>query len=207
MATDIKIYDKEVTIKAIKPNPKNPRVIRNHKFEKLVQSIKDFPEMLTLREIVVDENMVILGGNMRYKACVEAGIKKLIVKVIEGLTEEQKDEFIIKDNANYGQWNWDILANKFDEGLLQHWGLNVWQPDQISTWDGDNDDDGSCDDEVVDTDEVPVSGSEPKTKPQVIQIDFMIGDYDEAYGLATYLRSKGVDLGKLLIQSMKEYAS
>lgn len=205
MATGVKIYDKEVSIKAIKPNPKNPRIIRNHKFEQLVQSIKDFPDMLELREIVVDENMVILGGNMRYKACVEAGIKKLTVKVIEGLTEEKKDEFIIKDNANYGQWNWDILANRFDEGLLQHWGLNVWQPDQHSTW-GDTEDD-DCDNDEIDNTHVPLSSEAPVGKLPVIQIDFMIGDYDEAFGLATYLRSKGVDLGRLLIQSMKEYAN
>ena len=205
MASDLKIYEKEVSVKAIKPNPKNPRVIRNHKFEKLVQSIKDFPDMLNLREIVVDENMVILGGNMRFKACVEAGLKKLVVKVIEGLSEEKKDEFIIKDNANYGQWNWDILANKFDEGLLQHWGLNVWQPDQHTTW-ADTEEDESCDDEVIETD-APLSSEPSVNKPQVIQIEFMIGDYDEAYGLATFLRSKGVDLGKVLIQSMKEYAN
>ena len=88
---------------------------------------------------------------------------------------------------------------------MQHWGLNVWQPDQHTTW-ADNEEDESCDDEVIDTDE-PLSSEPTINKPQVIQIEFMIGDYDEAYGLATFLRSKGVDLGRVLIQSMKEYAN
>lgn len=206
---EIKIYDKKVKIGAIKPNPKNPRVIRGHKFDALVQSIKDFPDMLGLREIVVDEAMMILGGNMRYKACVEAGLKTLKVVVMEGLNDEQKNEFVIKDNANYGQWNWETLANKFDEGLLKRWGMNVWQPDDHLNWSDDEDDplDVDCDNDDLGGEQVGSSSDSEVVKNSVIQIEFAIGDYDEAYGLATFLRSKGVDLGKLLIQSMEEYAS
>lgn len=212
MASDVKIYEKKVSIKELKPNPKNPRTIRGHKFDALVKSIKEFPDMLGLREIVVDESLMILGGNMRFKACKEAGVKSLNVVVIEGLSDEQKDEFVIKDNANYGQWNWEVLANKFDEGLLKNWGMNVWQPDDHLNWEGDDEDDEYSEDSCNDSDEtegeqVRTTSDSVVVKDGVIQIEFAIGDYDEAYGLVTFLRSKGVNLGELLIQSMREYAN
>lgn len=119
---------KKLKINKIKPNPNNPRLIKDHKFKQLVKSIKEFPEMLQIREIVVDEDMIILGGNMRYKACVEAGLKEVDVVIMEGLTPKQKEEFVIKDNANYGIWDWEMLANNFDSAALNDWGLNVWQP-------------------------------------------------------------------------------
>ena len=112
-------------INKLKPNKTNPRVIKSPKFKKLVQSIKEFPEMLDLRPIVVDENMTILGGNMRYKACLEAGIKDVPVKIAEGLSEEQKQEFIIKDNVGFGEWDWDVLANEWDVKSLSDWGLDI----------------------------------------------------------------------------------
>ncbi len=114
-------------IKDIKPNKSNPRVIRGNKFDKLVKSIKQFPQMLELRPIVVDEDMVILGGNMRYKACVEAGLKEVPIKIAKGLSEEQKKEFIIKDNVGFGEWDWDVLANEWDSQQIEEWGLDVWQ--------------------------------------------------------------------------------
>ena len=116
----------EIDIKKIVPNSSNPRAIKDTKFKQLVQSIKDFPEMLELRPIVVDENMVILGGNMRHKACIEAGLTKVHIKTAVGLTEEQKQEFIVKDNVGFGQWEWDILANEWDSQQLEDWGLDVW---------------------------------------------------------------------------------
>ncbi len=116
-------------IKDIKPNKSNPRVIRGNKFDKLVKSIKQFPQMLELRPIVVDEDMVILGGNMRYKACVEAGLKEVPIKIAKGLSEEQKKEFIIKDNVGFGEWDWDILANEWDSQQIEEWGLDVWVQD------------------------------------------------------------------------------
>ena len=115
----------EVNIKLIIPNPSNPRIIKDTKFTKLVKSIKDFPEMLALRPIVVDEYMIVLGGNMRLKACIEAGLKRVPVIKASMLTADQQKEFIIKDNVGYGEWDWDILANQWDEHLLNDWGLDV----------------------------------------------------------------------------------
>ena len=116
---------KLVNIKEVKVNPKNPRLIKDEKFKKLVKSIQEFPQMLELRPIVVDENNIILGGNMRYKACIEAGLKEIYILKAEDLTEQQKDEFIVKDNVGFGEWDWDILANEWDTEKLQDWGLDL----------------------------------------------------------------------------------
>jgi len=115
----------KVKINSIKTNPKNPRLIKDDKFKKLVNSIKEFPQMLELRPIVVDENNIILGGNMRHKACIEAGLKEVYIVQAKDLTEEQKDEFIVKDNVGFGEWDWDILANEWDTEKLQDWGLSL----------------------------------------------------------------------------------
>ena len=112
-----------VKISKIKPNENNPRLIKDDKFKKLVKSIKTFPEMLELRPIVVNDDMVVLGGNMRLKACKEAGLKEVPIIKAENLTEEQQKEFIIKDNVGFGEWEWDILANEWDADLLEEWGL------------------------------------------------------------------------------------
>jgi hypothetical protein len=112
-------------INLIKPNPNNPRIIKDDKFKKLVQSIKDFPQMLELRPIVIDENNIVLGGNMRLKACQELGLKDVPTIYAKDLTEDQKKEFIIKDNVGFGEWNWDDLANDWDEELLVEWGLDI----------------------------------------------------------------------------------
>ena len=116
---------KTVPINSIKTNPNNPRVIRDDKFKKLVASINEFPEMLVLRPIVVNEDMVVLGGNMRLKACTAAGLKEVpIIKAID-LTEDQQKQFIIKDNVGFGEWDWDALANEWDEMDLKSWGLDI----------------------------------------------------------------------------------
>jgi len=106
-------------------NKENPRYIKDYRFNQLVQSIKDFPEMLELRPIVIDEDNVILGGNMRTRACIKAGLDEIPVKVAEGLSEEQKREFIIKDNASFGEWEWDTLANDWDSKELGQWGVDI----------------------------------------------------------------------------------
>jgi ParB-like chromosome segregation protein Spo0J len=111
-------------INLIKPNPSNPRVIRDSKFKQLVRSIQEFPEMLQFRPIIVNEDMVTLGGNMRLKACIEAGLTDVPVIVAKGLSEEKQNEFIIKDNLGFGEWDWDSLANEWDEFSLKHWGLD-----------------------------------------------------------------------------------
>ena len=114
-----------MNINEIKPNPSNPRIIKDDKFKKLVKSIQDFPQMLELRPIVIDENNVVLGGNMRLKACIEAGLKDVPVKQAKDLTQQQKNEFIIKDNVGFGEWDWDDLANNWDIEQLTDWGLDI----------------------------------------------------------------------------------
>jgi ParB-like chromosome segregation protein Spo0J len=115
----------KVSIKDIKPNPNNPRLVKDDKFKKLVQSIKDFPQMLDIRPIVVNKDMIVLGGNMRLKACKEAGLKDIPIIKAEDLTEEQQREFIIKDNVGYGEWDWELIANEWDAQKLNEWGLDI----------------------------------------------------------------------------------
>ena len=115
---------KQLKISQLKENTSNPRLIKGDKFKKLVKSIQEFPEMLELRPIVVDENMIVLGGNMRLKACKEAGLKEVWIEIAENLTEAQKKEFIIKDNVGFGEWEWDMLANEWDAMELTDWGLD-----------------------------------------------------------------------------------
>jgi DNA modification methylase len=115
----------KANIADVKINPNNPRLIKDDKFKKLVQSIKDFPEMLEIRPIVVNSDMVVLGGNMRLKACQEAGIKEVPIIIADNLTEEQQREFLIKDNVSGGEWDWDMLANEWDAEELTDWGLDV----------------------------------------------------------------------------------
>ena len=113
-----------VKLSEVIPNPNNPRQIKDEKFKKLVESIKNFPEMLSLRPIVVNDNMVVLGGNMRLKACKEAGLKEVPIIKASELTDEQQKEFIIKDNVGFGEWDWDQLANEWDVEQLTDWGLD-----------------------------------------------------------------------------------
>jgi hypothetical protein len=115
----------EINIKLLIPHPNNPRFIRDDKFRKLVKSIKEFPEMLNLRPIIVDDNCVVLGGNMRLRACKEAGIERVPVIKAGHLTAHQQTEFIIKDNVGFGEWDYDILANCFDENDLIDWGIDL----------------------------------------------------------------------------------
>jgi hypothetical protein len=122
----------KVKISVLNQNANNPRLIKDHKFNKLVTSIKEFPQMLKIRPIVVDENNVVLGGNMRLRACKEAGLNEVWIEKIETFTEEQKKEFIVKDNVGFGDWDWDILANKWDNIKLGEWGMDVWQPNDIN---------------------------------------------------------------------------
>jgi len=114
-----------INIQEVKPNENNPRFIKDYKFKKLVKSIKEFPEMLKLRPIVVNSDMVVLGGNMRLKACKEAGLKEVWILVADSLTKEQEREFIVKDNVGFGEWDWDALANDWNGQQVEDWGLTV----------------------------------------------------------------------------------
>lgn len=121
-----------VKIKEVKPNPNNPRLIKDDKFKKLVKSIKEFPEMLKLRPIVVNDDMVVLGGNMRLKACKEAGLKEVPILKASNFTEKQQREFIVKDNVGFGEWDWDLIANEWEAEEVEDWGLDVWQGSDIN---------------------------------------------------------------------------
>lgn len=115
----------KVKISQVKRNPENPRLIKDNKFHKLVKSIKEFPEMLDIRPIVVNKDMIVLGGNMRLKACQEAGLKEVPVIQADTLTAEQQREFIVKDNVGFGEWDWDMIANEWDAEQLDDWGLDL----------------------------------------------------------------------------------
>jgi len=125
-----------IDIAQVKANPNNPRVIKDDAFRKLVASIKEFPEMLDIRPIVVNGDMVVLGGNMRLRACKEAGMKKIPIIKAEELTEEQQRQFIIKDNVSGGEWDWEMLANEWEQQDLSNWGLDVQEFDNDMDIDG-----------------------------------------------------------------------
>jgi len=118
---EIKVFK----LSEIKSNPNNPRIIKDDKFRKLVKSIQDFPKMLEIRPVVVNADMIVLGGNMRLKACKEAGLKEVPVIFAHDLTDEEQKQFIIKDNVGFGEWDWDMIANEWDAEQVEEWGLDV----------------------------------------------------------------------------------
>lgn len=115
----------KLPISKIRKNPKNPRIIKDDRFELLKKSIGQFPQMMELRPIVVDNDGMILGGNMRFQAAKDLGWKEVPIIRAADLTEEQKKEFIIKDNVPFGEWDWEVLANEWDQQELAEWGLEV----------------------------------------------------------------------------------
>jgi DNA modification methylase len=175
-----------VPISSIKPNPSNPRTIRDERFHKLVQSIKDFPEMLELRPIVTDAERVVLGGNMRLKACKAAGLKTVPVVVADHLTEAQRREFIVKDNVGFGDWDCDALANEWDAGELAAWGLEV--PDSAQEAAAG----------LTDPDAVPEVSDEPITKPGDLWLlgrhRLLCGDSTSAKNAAKLLNGQTPDI-------------
>lgn len=116
---------KKVKLTELKLNPDNPRTISKRDMDRLVKSLTEFPDMLSIREIVVDENMTVLGGNMRLQALKKAGAKDCIAKIVSGLTEAQKREFVIKDNGSMGEWDFDLLANGWGDLPLDDWGVDL----------------------------------------------------------------------------------
>ena len=134
MAKEIKT--EKIKISKIKLNPNNPRLIKDDNFAKLVQSVKDFPEMLEIRPIVVNKDFIVLGGNMRFRACIEAGLKEVPV-IVTNLSQEKQREFLIKDNVSGGDWDWNLLANEWDNNKLEGWGV------KLTGFDGDGKDLGT----------------------------------------------------------------
>jgi hypothetical protein len=174
---------KIIPISKLIPNPSNPRLIKDDKFHKLVQSLKDFPEMAKVRPIVVNTEMVILGGNMRFKAMKEAGWKEVPVEVVDW-SEEKQREFIIKDNVGFGEWDWENLANEWDAEQLTDWGL------EVPAW--------SAGHEVNQMDENDLDMSEefdPIGLSKGLQrVVFIFDGPDEA---ESYLKSAGVEFKKM----------
>jgi ParB-like chromosome segregation protein Spo0J len=149
-----------IKITEVKPNPNNPRVIKDDKFDKLVASIKEFPKMLEIRPIVVNDDMIVLGGNMRLKACKAAGLKEVHVIKASELTEDEQRQFIIKDNVSGGEWDWDMLANEWDVGQLEEWGLDV--PINLET-----EEQKDLSDELKETFEVIITCKDEKNQEQI----------------------------------------
>jgi hypothetical protein len=148
----------KVKLSEIKSNPNNPRIIKDDKFHKLVKSIQEFPKMLEIRPIVVNQDMIVLGGNMRLKASKEAGLKEVFIVKADDLTEDEQKQFIIKDNVGFGEWDWDMLANEWEADLLEEWGLDV--PDFGIT-------------------EEPAAEEDDYVMPDEIQTDIVPGDLFE----------------------------
>jgi len=183
---------KKVSLSTIKVNPNNPRLIKDDKFKKLVQSVKDFPQMLEIRPIVVNSDMVILGGNMRFKACQEAGIKELPIIIADNLTEEQQREFLIKDNVSGGEWDWDILANEWNTEELNAWGLEVWETTPEADY------------SLLDDDDVSKQLDDMTNGvKKAIQIEFESEDYEEAYQLVKFFRERESYVGGMIMEYLK----
>jgi ParB-like chromosome segregation protein Spo0J len=188
---------KSITVKIseVKSNPNNPRIIKDDKFQKLVKSIKEFPEMLNIRPIVVNADMVVLGGNMRLRACKEAGLKEVAIIKAEDLTEDQQKQFIIKDNVGFGEWDWEGLANQWDENELAEWGLD------IPAFNVSKDLDYSILDEADVSDQLSEMTSNVK---KAIQIEFEAEHYEEASELVKFWREQGLYIGGFLTEKLKE---
>ena len=184
-----------VKITQIKPNPKNPRTIKDDRFEKLKKSIEDFPDMLNKRPLVcftdTDGKYVVLGGNMRLKAAKDLGLKELPIILADEWTEEQKAEFLIKDNVGFGEWEWQQLATDWDNQKLEEWGLEV--PQFAAEVDY-----SILDDEDVSEQLSEMAGGVKKA----IQIEFEPEHYEEAYELVKFWRSQG-DVGYMILQYLK----
>ena len=186
------IKTKSVKISEVKVNPNNPRLIRDDKFAKLVQSIKDLPQMLEIRPIVVNTDMVVLGGNMRLKACKEAGLKEVPIIIADNLTEDQQREFLIKDNLSGGEWDWNMIQSEWDTNELAEWGLDVPQFESDIDYSILDDDDVSQQLEDM-TDGVK----------KAIQIEFEAEHYEEAYELVKFWREREAYVGGMIMEYLK----
>jgi len=186
---------KEISVHDITPSDKNPRNIQTRKFNQLIESVKNFPEMLKLRPLVVDEKGVILGGNMRYRACLEAGHTKVWVIQADELTEEQKSEFVIKDNVSFGEWDWEELDKDWDEAWLEDWGLDVPNLEEEVDYSVLEGDEGDKADKKVD------DMQESTTK--AIQIEFDMEDYEIADKAIKEARNAGHNIGKAVLKAVQ----
>jgi ParB-like chromosome segregation protein Spo0J len=186
---------KMVKIDIIKINPSNPRVIKDYKYKKLLKSIREFPEMLMLRPIVVSNDMVILGGNQRYRACQEVGLKDVPIILVSELSQEQIDRFVITDNVSFGDWDYDMLANNWDSELIDASGLDLWQQPADVDYSLLDDASGGLDNLVSDM----ADGVK-----KAIQIEFEAEHYEEAQALIKFWREQKMYIGGVIIEKLKE---
>jgi hypothetical protein len=186
-----------IKLTTIKSNPNNPRVIRDEKFKKLVKSIEEFPKMMALRPMVVNEDMVVLGGNMRLKALKELGYKEVPndwVKSAKDLTDDEIRRFIIADNVGFGEHDWEMLANEWDVEELTDWGLDI---PNFNTADIDY---SILDDESIDSQLDDMADGVKKA----IQIEFEAEHYEEAYELVKFWREQKLYIGGFLMEKLKD---
>ncbi len=148
--------------------------------------------MLKIRPIVVNSDMTVLGGNMRLQACKEAGLKEVYIIKADDLTEKQQQEFIIKDNIGFGQWDWDILANECDNDQLCEWGLDVWQPEEEVDY-------SLLDDEDLSNELDEMTNNVKKA----IQIEFDLEHYEEAAELVKFWREREAYIGGMIIEHLR----
>jgi hypothetical protein len=190
-----------VPIAKVKNNAKNPRVVKDYKFEQLKKSIEDFPDMLAYRMLVCntdkDGKYVVLGGNQRLKAMKDLGYKEVPIMLADEWTEEQKAAFIIKDNSNFGEWDFDMLkADGWDFDLLSDWGVDM--PDE---WGADVQE---IDYSILDEQDVSEQLQEMSDGvKKAIQIEFDNTDYVEAYDLVKFWREKGAYVGGMIMEYLK----
>jgi hypothetical protein len=187
-----------VDIGLIKENPDNPRKMSDNKYEKLVQSLREFPEMSNVRPIVVNKDMVILGGNYRYRAMLDAGWTKAPVVVVDWPEEKQR-EFIIKDNLSYGEWDFNALSSDWDKIELEEWGLDL---SELSI--GDIDIDYSVLDDGINQDVDKKLREMSSSHMRGILIEFKQEHYKEAFDLIKYWRSKGAYVGLMIMEYLTE---
>jgi ParB-like chromosome segregation protein Spo0J len=181
----------------IKPNPNNPRLIKDERFEKLCKSIQEAPKFMALRPIIVDANGMILGGNMRYKALLHLGYKEVPdewVKRADDLTEDERRRFIISDNVGFGEWEWETVANEWDVEELADWGLDVPDFEPALNYDLLKEGDG------LDSKLKEMQDGVKKA----IQIEFEPEHYDEAFELVKFWRNQGLYIGGFIIEKLKQ---
>lgn len=185
-----------VPINKIKPNSKNPRIIKDDKFKKLVKSLQDFPDMLNKRPLVCftdkDSNYVVLGGNMRLKALKELKYKEVPIILADEWTEEQKNEFLIKDNVGFGELDWDNLANEWNSDELEEWGLD------LPSFATDVDYSILDDEDISEQLEAMTNGVK-----KAIQIEFELKHYDEACELVKFWRERNAYVGGMILEYLK----
>ncbi len=188
---------KKMKIGDIVLNEHNPRDITEENYTKLKKSIQEFPEMLETRPLVIDEKNVVIGGNMRLRALKELGYTEIPVHQVTGWTEEQKKEFVIKDNVSFGSWDWEVLANNWDVPELRDWG--VWVPDI-----------GAEPDEDVDYGILEGEGIEGEVEAmthqikKAILIEFSLAGYEEAFEIIKNLRAEGKDVGAIVLEALRK---